>query len=566
MKVKRISCNLCGSNNYEVIYKRRAEDPNDPPQSKYLISEEDIQKPDRLFRCNRCGLIFAERDKNFDYYVNRYAEMIDKEYIEEERGRRQASVKILERIGRYKDTGRLLDIGCASGFLLDEARRRKWKVYGIEISKWAATYAKERLNLNVIRGTVEDAAFSDGYFDVIVMLDILEHLPDPKYTLQEARRVLKEDGVLYISTPNISSAISRILRAKWWGINKFHLFYFSKKTLEKLLDVSGFKVKKYNPHVRIFSINYWALRLKAYSYILYKILDFVSRIGRLGRLHLRINLRDQIEAVVVKSRKLDYLVNSVAKGPKAVKDDMRVFVVLPAYNAEKTLKRTVDDIPKQVVDKIILVDDKSRDKTVEIARSLGLEVFQHEKNMGYGANQKTCYRRALEEGADIVVMVHPDYQYDPTIIPKLVEPIKKGQADAVFGSRMMKGGALEGGMPPWKHSANILLTAFENVVLGTYLTEYHSGFRAYSANLLRRVNFEFNSDKFIFDTEIIVQSLIHRFKIDEIPIQTRYFEEASQIKFLPCVIYGLDIIWTMIKYILHIKGIYKFKQFELRRV
>ena len=168
----------------------------------------------------------------------------------------------------------------------------------------------------------------------------------------------------------------------------------------------------------------------------------------------------------------------------------------------------------------------------------------------------------MEEGADIVVMVHPDYQYDPTIIPKLIEPIQKGEADAVFGSRMMKGGALEGGMPLWKHNINILLTAFENVILGTFLTEYHSGFRAYSANLLKTVNFQFNSNKFVFDTEIIIQSLMHHFKIEEIPIQARYFDEASNIKLLPSIVYGLEIVWALIKYILHTKNIYKFKQFE----
>ncbi|MBL7068531.1 MAG: glycosyltransferase family 2 protein [Candidatus Omnitrophica bacterium] len=240
----------------------------------------------------------------------------------------------------------------------------------------------------------------------------------------------------------------------------------------------------------------------------------------------------------------------------------KVIVVLPAYNAEKTLEKTVNDIPKDCVDKIILVDDNSADRTVKIAKGLGLDVYQHERNMGYGANQKTCYKKALDESADIVVMVHPDYQYDPTIIPNLIEPILKKRVDAVFGSRMMKGGALEGGMPRWKHNANILLTAFENVALGTYLTEYHSGFRAYSRGLLKTVRFELNSDNFVFDTEIIVQTLIGRFRIEEIPIQTRYFDEASQIKFFPCVLYGFGIIWTMIKYLLHIKGIYKFKQFR----
>jgi len=241
---------------------------------------------------------------------------------------------------------------------------------------------------------------------------------------------------------------------------------------------------------------------------------------------------------------------------------MKTSIVLPAYNASKTLKRTVSDIPEAIADDIILVDDASSDDTVEIAKDLGLKVFVHNKNLGYGGNQKTCYKEALHSGADIVVMLHPDYQYDPKVIPELIEPIWKGQADAVFGSRMMKGGALEGGMPRWKHNANILLTALENVVLGTYLTEYHSGFRAYSRKLLESVNFDLNSNGFIFDTEIIVQSLIKKFKIEEIPIRTRYFDEASTVGFFAGCIYGLGIIKTLFKYLLHSKGIWRFKQFS----
>lgn len=241
---------------------------------------------------------------------------------------------------------------------------------------------------------------------------------------------------------------------------------------------------------------------------------------------------------------------------------MKTVVVLPAYNAAKTLEITVHDIPRNIIDDIILVDDSSIDNTVEIAQKLGLKVFLHKRNLGYGANQKTCYNQALEMGAKIVVMVHPDYQYDPTVIPELVKPILNKQADAVFGSRMMKGGALEGGMPLWKHNANILLTAVENVILGTYLTEYHSGFRAYSVRYLKSVNFMANSDSFVFDTEIIVQGLLHKMKIEEIPIKTRYFKEASTIKFFPAVLYGLGILKTMLKYILHSKGIIRFRQFE----
>jgi len=243
---------------------------------------------------------------------------------------------------------------------------------------------------------------------------------------------------------------------------------------------------------------------------------------------------------------------------------MKVIVVLPARNAAKTLKKTVDDIPKELIDDIILVDDASKDETVEYARRLGIKTFVHKRNLGYGANQKTCYEEALNLGADIVVMVHPDYQYNPKLIGELIEPIKKGKADAVFGSRMMRGGALGGGMPRWKYNANILLTALENVVLGIYLSEYHSGFRAYSRKALESVHFKFNSNGFVFDTEIIVQLICNGFKIDEIPIQTRYFEGASTIKFWPCILYGLGILKSLFKYILHSRHIIRFKQFERR--
>jgi len=207
------------------------------------------------------------------------------------------------------------------------------------------------------------------------------------------------------------------------------------------------------------------------------------------------------------------------------------------------------------------VDDASRDNTVRVAKDLGLKVFTHKKNMGYGANQKTCYEKALEEGADIVVMVHPDYQYDPKAISHLIEPIKEGRADAVFGSRMMKGGALEGGMPLWKHNVNILLTAMQNVVFGVFLTEYHSGFRAYSARLLRLVDFRSNSDGFVFDAQIVAQILSRNLKIEEIPIRTRYFDEASTIRFLPSVFYGLGILVTLAKYTIHHHTLFKFRQF-----
>lgn len=234
---------------------------------------------------------------------------------------------------------------------------------------------------------------------------------------------------------------------------------------------------------------------------------------------------------------------------------------MPAYNAEKTLEKTLDDIPGDSIDDIILTDDASQDNTVELAKKLGLKVFVHETNRGYGGNQKTCYKEALKLGADIMIMVHPDHQYDPTVIPQLIEPLLNGECDAVFGSRMLGGRPLEGGMPKWKYLANIFLTAVENAAFYMYLTEYHSGLRAYSRRYLETVKFELNSDDFVFDSEIIAQGVIHNMRIREIPIQTRYFSGASQIGLGRSVVYGFSILKTLIKFKLHKKGIKRFKMF-----
>jgi len=239
----------------------------------------------------------------------------------------------------------------------------------------------------------------------------------------------------------------------------------------------------------------------------------------------------------------------------------KTIVVMPAYNAERTLVRTLRDIPRRWVDEIILVDDASRDGTVALARRLGLRVLVHDRNRGYGGNQKTCYTDALKRGGRIMIMVHPDHQYDPTVIPQLVKPLLKGECDAVFGSRMLGGRPLEGGMPKWKYFANIFLTAVENAVFYMYLTEYHSGLRAYSRGYLETVNFMANSDDFVFDSEIIAQGVIHGMRIREIPIETRYFKEASMVGFWRSSVYGLSILKTLVKYKLHKRGLVRFRIF-----
>lgn len=244
----------------------------------------------------------------------------------------------------------------------------------------------------------------------------------------------------------------------------------------------------------------------------------------------------------------------------------KVVVVMPAYNAEKTLRMTYRDLPHDMVDLVILVDDGSSDETVKIARELGLELFIHNRNYGYGANQKTCYREALRSGADIVVMVHPDYQYDPTLLPKIVEPIRQGMADVVLGSRLMGSSPVGQGMPWWKYVANRCLTWLENETFGMNLSEYHTGYRAFSRGALESVNLEMNSDQFIFDQEIIAQLVSLKLRLAEIPVPTRYFPQASSASFIQSVIYGFSILKLLARYALHRCGLIHQRQFDsLRR-
>jgi len=221
----------------------------------------------------------------------------------------------------------------------------------------------------------------------------------------------------------------------------------------------------------------------------------------------------------------------------------KVVVVMPAYNAASTLRQTVGDIPAGSVDEIVLVDDCSKDNTVEVAKELGLTVIQHERNLGYGGNQKTCYRRALETGADFIVMVHPDYQYDSRVIPIAVEILKLGICDFVLGSRIRtRREALDGGMPLYKYLFNRMLTFIENVALGQNLGDFHSGFRAYRREVLEVLPYEENSNDFVFDSQFLAQSVYFGFKLGDIPVPVRYFPEASSINFRRSVKYGLSTL------------------------
>lgn len=240
----------------------------------------------------------------------------------------------------------------------------------------------------------------------------------------------------------------------------------------------------------------------------------------------------------------------------------RVVVVMPAYNAAKTLRVTYDAMPKGEFDRVILVDDGSHDETLKIAKELKLEVFVHARNYGYGGNQKTCYTEALKAGADIIVMLHPDYQYDPTLLPDVVAPIKTGDADIVLGSRLMAGNVMAQGMPWWKFLGNRFLTGVQNWVLGQRLSEYHTGYRAFSRRVLEEVPFLLNSDNFVFDQEMLVQALHLGFRIKEVPVPTRYFPEASSANFVASARYGVSILALLVRYGLHKRSLVVQKQFE----
>jgi glycosyltransferase involved in cell wall biosynthesis len=240
----------------------------------------------------------------------------------------------------------------------------------------------------------------------------------------------------------------------------------------------------------------------------------------------------------------------------------RVVVVMPAHNAESTLEATFRDLPESLVAEVILVDDASTDGTQELARRLGITTLRHERNTGYGGNQKTCYREALQRGADIVVMVHPDYQYDARVVGAMVTFLRLGICDVVLGSRIRtRREALQGGMPLWKYACNRFLTLTENVVLGQNVGDFHTGLRAYTREVLETVPFELDSDDFVFDTQFLVQCVHFGFKIGDVPVPARYFEEASSINFRRSVRYGLGTLGALARFLVQRAGLRRFDDF-----
>ena len=247
-------------------------------------------------------------------------------------------------------------------------------------------------------------------------------------------------------------------------------------------------------------------------------------------------------------------------------NNKKIIVVLPAYNAEKTIQMTFEEIPFDIVDEVILTDDFSKDETISIAKKIGIQhIIVHEQNKGYGANQKSCYKKALELGADIIVMLHPDYQYTPKLIPAMCDLVEKDVYDVVMGSRILSKGALAGGMPLYKYISNRILTLIQNLLMNQKLSEYHTGYRCFNARFLEKIDFENNSDDFVFDNEIIAQFCFMNARIGEISCPAKYFEDASSINFIRSIKYGFGVLRVSISYFLQNTKLFKFSIFQVKK-
>jgi hypothetical protein len=349
--------------------------------------------------------------------------------------------------------------------------------------------------------------------------------------------------VLCVVTPDPSSLTARLAGVRWWGYLPAHTCLLPRRTLRELLAARGLVISTDVPLVRSFTARRWVEGLAERVGPLEAPLRALAR--RVPeRLSVSLPLGD--EHVVLAHR------TAVRRAPEPLVrprgGGAQVHVVLPAYRAARTLPAVAQELPAGCADAALLIDDFSPDETTEVALAHGLDVLRHPANRGYGGSQKTGYARALLDGADVVVMVHGDNQYDPALVPEMVEPILAGEADMVIGSRLLRDRAVAGGMPRWKWLGNRLLTGMENRVFGLELSEYHTGYRAFSADLLRSVPFLRNADAFVFDQQIFAQVVERGARIVEIPIPTRYFREASSVDFGTSVRYGLGTLAVLTRF------------------
>jgi SAM-dependent methyltransferase len=495
-----------------------------------------------LLACRECGSVEQPSLPQGRDLHELYRDMRDGSYLAEEPGRRATAARLLDLIAEHVPAGRLVDVGCGPGLLLDEARARGYDTVGLELSRDAASYARDALGLDVRELPLEEFDDPDG-FDVVTLVDVLEHLDDPVGGIERCARLLRPGGVVCIATPDPSSLPARLAGARWWGYVPAHTCLLPRRTLRELLAAQGLVVSTDVPLVRTFALRRWAEGLAERMGPLHGPMDLLA--GRLpAGASLSLSLGD--ERVLLAHRV------AVREAPEPIMSDRSattsVHVVLPAYRAVRTIPAVVEQMPDSVADRALLVDDASSDATTDVALAHGLDVLRHPVNLGYGASQKSGYVRALLDGADVIVMVHADNQYDPALVPQILRPILEGEADMVIGSRLLEDHAIAGGMPRWKWVGNRLLTRLENLAFGQGFSEYHTGYRAFSADLLRSIAFLRNSDRFVFDQEVFAQAVAHGARVAEIPIPTRYFGEASSVDLPTSVRYGLETLGVLARF------------------
>jgi SAM-dependent methyltransferase len=541
-----VACRICDGE----LKPLRAGRASGPAPEDFAPSNHRPGEHGALFRCRACGAVQQPGLPSGAALHDLYREMSDDAYLSEEEGRRATARRVLDLISRRVPAGRLLDVGCGHGLLLDEARRLGYDVLGLELSRTAAGYARDVLGLSVEEEPVEAfAGATADRFDVVVLADVIEHLEHPGAALDACAGLLADGGVLCVVTPDPSTPLARVAGARWWGYVPAHSCLLPGRTLRELLGARGLVISDDVALVRSFALRYWLAGLSERGGRAGSALRRLAA-TRLGARRVSLALGD--ERVVLAQRV------AVVRPPEPLAADrggsLHVTVVLPAYRAASTIPAVAKEMPVAVVDRALLVDDASPDATPEVALREGFELLRLPTNRGYGGNQKAGYVRALLDGADIVVMVHADNQYDPSLVERMVRPLEAGFADVVMGSRMLEDETIAGGMPRWKWIGNRALTAVENLAFRRGFSEYHTGYRAYSAEFLRRVAFLRNSDDFVFDQEMFAQIVASRSHVVELPIPTRYFLEASSVSLRASVRYGLKTLWVLVRFRLHQGG------------
>ncbi len=532
-------CRVCSG---ELSLRVAGANGHAPVAEAFAPSRHETGRHGDLLTCVECGTVQQPLLPAGDELHALYREMSDEAYLGEETGRRATAAHLLDLVAAGVPSGRLLDVGCGHGLLLDEARARGYDVVGLELSRSAARHARETLGLDVQETPVESFVDLEG-FDVVVLADVLEHLDDPVAAVDRCAGLLRPGGALCVVTPDPSSLTARIAGRRWWGYVPAHACLVPRATLRELLTARGLVITTDVPLVRSFSARRWAEGL---AERLGPARAPLERAAQALPESASLSLALHDERVVVANRV------DVRHAPAPLVRDRggpaTVTLVLPAYNAVRTIPAVAAEIPVEAADRALLIDDASADATSDVALAHGFDVIRHPVNRGYGGGQKTGYARALLDGADVIVMVHADGQYAPGLVPEMVAPILEGRADMVIGSRLLRDRAIAGGMPRWKWVGNRLLTGIENRAFGVRLSEYHTGYRAFSAELLRSIPFLRNSDDFVFDQQIFAQVLARGARVVEIPIPTRYFLEASSVDVSTSIRYGVQTLGVLARF------------------